>query len=62
MITAKDSWRVHIGSRVRQVGDSEALIVLSSHQGSDGGIQFRCLRQSSQKYVTIEGTKLELVA
>lgn len=62
MINARDLWRVQIGSRVRLTGDSEALIVLSSHQEPDGGVKLRCLRQSSLKYVTVQGSKLELVA
>lgn len=61
MIDAKNSWRVQIGSRVHLIGDTEALIVLSSHQEPDGGVKLRCLRQSSMKYVTVQGTKLELV-
>ncbi|RUP17455.1 hypothetical protein [Methylobacterium sp.] len=62
MINARDLWRVQIGSRVRLTGGGETLIVLSSHQEPDGGAKFRCLAQSSLRYITIQGAKLELVA
>lgn len=62
MIDAKNLWLVRTGCRVRRTDDGEELIVLSSHQDSDGRVRFRCLKQSAHRYVTIQGTKLELTA